>query len=202
MISAILLAAGESKRMGITKQILKFGKNTLLEYTLNNLVNSKIDEIVLVLGYKAEEIKEEIATGHEKLVITINPDFRDGMSSSIKQGIRSINPKTEAVLIVLGDQPLISSEIINSIITAYQEKDAGIVAPVYKGEIGHPVCFDLKKYRDKLLELGGDKGAREIVDTNKNDFFGLDVHSDDILVDIDDEENYLKALKRISSIDH
>jgi molybdenum cofactor cytidylyltransferase len=198
MISAILLAAGESKRMGITKQFLKFGKNTLLEYTLNNLVNSKIDEIVLVLGYKAEEIKKEISAKYEKLVITMNPDFRDGMSSSIKQGIRSINPEAEAVLIVLGDQPLISSQIINSIITAYQEKDSGIVAPVYKGTIGHPVCFDLKKYHDRLLGLSGDKGAKVIVEANTDDFFGVDVSSNNILVDIDDEENYLKALKRIS----
>jgi len=198
MISAILLAAGESKRMGITKQILKFGKNTLLEYTLNNLVNSKIDEIVLVLGYKAEEIKEEIATGHEKLVITMNPDFRDGMSSSIRQGIRSINPEAKAALIVLGDQPLISSEIINLVIDSYNEKDAGIVAPVYKGTIGHPVCFNLNKYRDRLLGLSGDKGAKVIVEANTDDFFGVDVSSNNILVDIDDEENYLKALKRIN----
>jgi len=198
MISAILLAAGESKRMGITKQILKFGKNTLLEYTINNLVNSKIDEIILVLGYKAEEIKKEISTKYEKLVITINPDFRDGMSSSIKHGIGSINPEAKAVLIVLGDQPLISSEIINSIINTYQEKDAAIVAPVYKGTIGHPVCFDLEKYRDRLLGLSGDKGAKEIVDANTDDFFGVDVSSDNILVDIDDKENYLKALKKIN----
>jgi molybdenum cofactor cytidylyltransferase len=198
MISTILLAAGESKRMGIIKQILKFGKNTLLEYTINNLVNSKIDEIVLVLGYKAEEIKKEVSTEYDKLVITINPDFKDGMSSSIKQGIRSINPEAEAALIVLGDQPLISCEIINLVIDSYNEKDIGIVAPVFKGTIGHPVCFNLDKYRDRLLGLSGDKGAKEIVDANKNDFFGLEVSSDNILVDIDDEENYLKALKRIN----
>jgi len=198
MISAILLAAGESKRMGITKQILKFGKNTILEYTINNLVNSKIDEIILVLGYKAKEIKKQVSTDYDNLIITVNSDFRNGMSSSIKQGIRSINPEAKAALIVLGDQPLISSEIINLVIDSYNEKDVGIVAPIFKGIIGHPVCFNLDKYRDRLLGLSGDKGAKEIVDANKNDFLGLKVSSDKILVDIDDEENYLKALKRIS----
>lgn len=198
MISAILLAAGKSKRMGTPKQLLKFGKKTILEEIILNLINSKVDEIILVLGYKVEEIKKNTEIEHEKLVITINKNFEKGMSSSIKQGIRSIGTNTKAVLLILGDQPLITSEIINSTIDAYHEREFGIVAPRYGKIIGHPVIFDLDKYKDRLLELKGDKGAKEIIEANEEDIFKVEVLSDCILVDVDDSESYLEALEKLN----
>ncbi|HEY4711825.1 MAG TPA: nucleotidyltransferase family protein, partial [Dehalococcoidia bacterium] len=102
MISAILLAAGESNRMGQPKQLLPFGQSTILERTIDTLLDSAVSETIVVLGYRDEEIRKTIAGKPVK--IAINPDYQQGMSVSIIAGLKQIDKRARAVLIAPGDQ--------------------------------------------------------------------------------------------------
>ena len=108
MISAILLAAGESKRMGKLKQLIPFGRSTILEETVNNLLNSKVSEVIVVLGARAGEVTEKIA--RKPVQTVVNPDYQQGMSTSLIAGLRLIDSKARALMIALGDQPFIDSQ--------------------------------------------------------------------------------------------
>ena len=148
MISAILLAAGESKRMGKLKQLMPFGQNTIVEQAIDNLLNSVVDETIVVLGYRAEEVIKTIAAKPVKLVV--NPDYEQGMSTSIIAGLNLIDSRTQAVMLILGDQPLINSQTINRLIEAFYNHDKGIVIPTYQGRRGHPTIFTIKYRATKL----------------------------------------------------
>jgi len=117
MISAIILAAGESKRMGKLKQLIPFGRSTILEETVNNLLNSKVSEVIVVLGSRADEVTEKIARKPVKTVV--NQDYQQGMSTSVIAGLRLIDSKVRAVMFALGDQPLINSQAINRLIEEF-----------------------------------------------------------------------------------
>ncbi len=141
MISAILLAAGESKRMGRPKQLLIWQGKTLLQHSLASLIGSVADEIILVLGHEADRIKETLPALPIKIVF--NPDYRQGMASSLRRGLLALDPGSEAFLVLLADQPGIGPEIIDTLIRTFQQADPkpGIVRPVYRGRQGHPVLI-------------------------------------------------------------
>ncbi len=187
MISAIILAAGESKRMGEVKQLMSFGKSTILEQVIDNVMGSKVNEVIVVLGYKVEEVKKTIRSKQVKTVI--NPDYVQGMSTSIVAGLKMVNRNTRAVMIVLGDQPLIDSKTINDLITAFSINDKGIVIPVFQGRRGNPVIFSVK-YKNELLNLKGDIGGRDIVSRNPDDVLEVTVNCEGVLTDIDTPESY------------
>ncbi len=187
MISAIILAAGESSRMGQLKQLMTLGKGIILEYVIDNLLNSLVSEIIVVLGYKSEEVKKTIANKPVKIVV--NPDYHQGMSTSIKTGLDSIDNQAKAVMIALGDQPYIDSLTINNLIKAFFTHNKGITIPVYQGRRGHPVIF-VKKYIGELLKLKGDIGGREIITRHPDDVLEVAVNCEGILIDIDTMENY------------
>ncbi len=187
MISAVILAAGESRRMGQVKQLMPLGDSTILEQVIDNVMNSNVNELIVVLGYKAEEVKKTIRSKQVKTVI--NPDYVQGMSTSIVAGIKMVNRDTRAVMIVLGDQPFIDSKTINDLITAFSINDKGIVIPVFQGRRGNPVIFSIK-YKNELLNLKGDIGGRDIVSRNPDDVQELMVNCEGVLTDIDTPESY------------
>ncbi len=187
MLSAILLAAGESKRMGELKQLMPLGKSTLLEQAIDNLLNSSVDETIVVVGHRAEEITDKIAGSPVKIVL--NPDYKQGMSTSIIAGLNIIDPKSQAVMLALGDQPLVESRTINHLIDAFKKHDKGIAVPTHRGKRGHPVIFDIK-YKAELLELKGDIGGREIVKNHPDDVLEVPVDSESIISDIDTRDDY------------
>ena len=191
MISAILLAAGESKRMGKLKQLMPFGQSTIVEQAIDNLLNSAVDEIIVVLGYRAEEVIETIAAKPVKLVV--NPDYKQGMSTSIIAGLNLADSGTQAVMLVLGDQPLTNSQTINQLIEEFYNHDKGIVIPTYQGRRGHPTIFAIK-YKEKLLELKGDIGGRQIVRDHPDDILEVAVDSESIIADIDTINDYQSLL--------
>ena len=125
MIWAIILAAGESKRMGRPKLLLPFGENTVIETVVNNAIQSEADEVLVVLGYSAEKIAEKIK--NLPVRISVNPDFCQGMLSSMQWGFEALPEDTPAALIMLGDQPLIPSWVINKVIDAYEQTGKGII---------------------------------------------------------------------------
>ena len=193
MISGIVLAAGESKRMGKTKQLLSFGSSTILEHVVDNLLRSKVGEVVLVLGHESGRIKARFEGAPIKLAI--NPDYQQGMSSSVKCGILAASPESQACVIALGDQPLVRSEVVNRLIFTYKESGKGIIVPVYGDMAGHPVIFDMK-YREALLSLTGDKGGKSIVTAFPDDVQQVQVDTASVIYDIDKWEDYQQQLEQ------
>jgi len=192
MISAILLAAGESKRMGKPKQLMPLGRTSILEQTIDNYLNSEVNEVIVVLGHRAEEAKRIMAARPVKLAI--NPNYQQGMSTSIIAGLNMVDSRAQAVVIALGDQPFIDSQTLNRLIDEFYNHDKGIVIPVYRGRRGHPVIFAIR-YKDELFRLKGDIGGREIIDRYPDDVLEVPVNCEGIYIDIDTNKQLLERMK-------
>lgn len=187
MVSAILLAAGESKRMGKPKQLMPFGRSTILEQTIDNLLNSEVSEVIVVLGYRAEEMIKTVAIKPVKVVI--NPAYHQGMSTSIVTGLNLVDDEAQAVMLALADQPLVDSKTMNRLIDEFFNHDKGIAIPVYQGRRGHPIIFSIK-YKGELLKLTGDIGGRQIIKQHPDDVLEVAVGCESINIDINTPSNY------------
>ena len=187
MISAILLAAGESKRMGELKQLLPFGTSTIVENCIANLLASNIDELIVVLGHRSSEIEAKLQGLPLKTVI--NQSYREGMTRSIQTGLASVNPQTRAVLLALVDQPRIPSSIINRVIDAYKQSGAIIVKPRYQGKSGHPVIIDMA-CRAEIESLDPSVGLNQITRAHAANTLFIDLDSPAVIDDIDTPEDY------------
>jgi molybdenum cofactor cytidylyltransferase len=187
MISAILLAAGQSKRMGELKQLMPFGQSTIVEQAVDNLLGSAVDEVIVVVGYKAEDVIKAIAAKSIKLVI--NPDYEQGMSTSIIAGLKLVRGKVQGVMLAMGDQPLVDSQTINRLIEEFYNHDKGIAVPTYQGRRGHPIIFAIQ-YKEQLLKLRGDVGGRQIIKDHPDDVLEVAVDSESIVADFDTTDDY------------
>lgn len=182
--------------MGRAKQLLPFGRSSVIEQVVSNALESNLRETIVVLGHQAKRIAARLKKWPVRTVL--NPDYREGMSSSIKCGLSQVAEGTEALMILLGDQPLVSREIINRLLIEFDKHQRGIVVPVYQGRRGHPVIFSIK-YKPELLRLEGDQGARQIIQSHPEDVLEVAFDTADILTDIDDEADYRSLLKNPTS---
>jgi CTP:molybdopterin cytidylyltransferase MocA len=195
-ISALILAAGRSSRMGSLKQLLLFGGSTLLETVLHNLRESQVDEIVLVLGFSADTIRGKIPLDGVKVVI--NQAYGEGMGTSLRTGIAQVSPSAHAALVVLADQPFVQPATINHLIRVYREQKPQIVIPVYQGFRGNPVLLDRSVFPE-LLSLSGDIGCRAIFGSHTENILKAPVDDIGVLLDIDtpgDFEKFQQAYTR------
>ncbi len=192
MVSAILLAAGESQRMGRPKQLLPFGSSTILGKTIDNLLSSRADEVIVVLGTRAGAMKQVIAGRQVKVVV--NPDYRKGMSASLIAGLERVDSKAQWVMVALADQPLIDKDTYNRLIEGALGCDMGIILPTYRSKRGNPVIFSIK-YKDELLGLEGDVGGREILKRHPDDILEVAVGSEGVTIDINNLDDYYSCLK-------
>ncbi len=192
MIWAMILAAGESKRMGKPKLLLPYGEKTIIETIVETVVSSNVENTLIILGSDREKIEEKIKNSPVKIVY--NRDFRSGMLSSVQCGFKAVPEETRAVLVVLGDQPKISADVINKLIDAYKSTGKGIVLPVYKKERGHPVLIDMK-YRSEVENLSPEVGLRGTVYNHPEDILEVDVETSSIFQDIDYESDYKRELE-------
>ena len=192
MISAVLLAAGESRRMGEFKQLLPFGDKTFVECCVDNLLASRVDEVVVVTGHREADIRG--AVGNRNVLFAHNTDYRDGMSSSIKRGVEAVSKESRAYLIALVDQPQIGADIINRVIGTYEKAAALIVIPTYEGRNGHPIILDAK-LRDEILAIDPAKGLRQVVRSHSSEAVRVEVSTDAVLIDFDYPEDYKRILK-------
>lgn len=195
-ISGILLAAGLSTRMGEPKQLLPFKGSTIIQTVVNTMLQTKFDEVIVVVGHCADKILPLLDEVSVKTVF--NANYTDGMLTSIQVGIRSVlgetNCKNFAFSIMLVDQPLITSEIINTVIDEYSQTTKGIVLPSYNHRRGHPVIFN-SKYADDILALDSESdGVRSLYNKNSDDIHYVNVDTDTVLRDIDYKEDYENAL--------
>ena len=167
MISAILLAAGQSKRMGGDNKLTKkYNKKYLINHILDTLIKSKIEKIIVVLGFQSSKVRK-ITVKNKKINFVFNKNYKSGMASSIKTGLKRISKGSIGFLIVQADMPLISKKIINSLCySGIRKKNKEIVAPIYKRNIGNPIGF--KSSMIKILnKTKGDSGAKKIIKRNK-----------------------------------
>jgi molybdenum cofactor cytidylyltransferase len=187
MISAVILAAGKSERMGRLKQLMPWQHSTVLEQTVENFVGSRANEVIVVVGYRAEEIERVLAEKPIRWVI--NPNYKRGMSTSMIAGLNLVDHQTQAVMFALGDQPLITSQTINRLIDEFFGCDKGIVIPTYRGRRGHPVIFAMT-YKQQLQQLEGDIGGRLLIARHPEDVLEVAVDCEGVCIDIDTMENY------------
>lgn len=162
-VAGILLAAGASTRMGKPKQLLPIDGETLLDRMLDQALRSDLDEVVLILGHQAEEIRAVLgkALRHPKLKVIENHQYRKGISSSIIAGLLQVEESYDNVMILLGDMPHIDSELINLLLRQFLDSRMPIGAIKIKARRSHPVIFSRKLYHE-LRKLRGDVGARAL----------------------------------------
>jgi molybdenum cofactor cytidylyltransferase len=163
-ISGLVLGAGASQRFGQPKQLLPFRGTTMLGWVVDQAQRAtNLDEVVVVLGRAADEVREQVDFGAARVVE--NPVFGEGCSSSYRAGIRALNAESAAIMIILGDLPGITPEIINRLAGAWREQDAPIALCSYEGRKGHPMIFARSMFA-QLVDLHGDKAAWKLVDAN------------------------------------
>ena len=191
MIYGIILAAGEGKRMGKVKLTLPLGNRKLIEWVLQAAKLTPLDKYFLVVRPEDKDIiKIGKAWGAE---IVLNPDFRKGMSTSIKKALLKINTQeVEGFFLILGDQPLITSKIINKLIKSFSSGKREIVVPYFKDKRGNPVLFDIC-WKDELIAVTGDVGGRVLIKAHPEKVKRVNISDETILFDIDQEKDYLKA---------
>ena len=167
MISSILLAAGQSKRMlGDNKLTKKIKGAPLIKHSVKNILASSIDELIIVLGYQKEVI-EKLIDKNDKIKLVFNPNFESGISSSIKIGLKNLSKESEAFFICLGDMPNVNEKIYNELITSRSKnKDKEIYVTYYEGRQANPILFSTNM-KQKLQEIEGDFGAKKIIADNE-----------------------------------
>ncbi len=195
-MTGVVLAAGESRRMGTPKQLLPFGDRTILERVVDTLQAAGVEDIIVVLGHLAERVRTVL--GDRPVRAVVNESYPEGMLSSVKCGVRAIPADREAVLLALGDQPQIEKAVVKEIIARYREGGAGIVIPRYGEKKGHPIIIDLHKYRDTILNLPEDVGLNALMQAHGDDVRLIEVGTEDIIRDIDYREDYARELARLA----
>lgn len=186
-VVGIILAAGLSSRMGGIKQMLSFKGKTILQLVIDNSVASALESVIVVLGHRADLIAPTIA--RKGVTVTINEDYESGQSSSVKTGMRALPEGTDAVLFMLGDQPLVAPGTINQILEAYRTSGSPIVLPVFDGKRGNPVLFCSETFKQLML-LEHDSGARPLFEEYAGRIQHVLVDDPYIHFDIDTEEDY------------
>ena len=190
MISTILLAAGQSKRMINENKLVKKYKNIpLIKYAVDNVLNSSIDELIIVLGYQKEVIKK-IIDENKKIKFINNPNFESGIASSIKTGLDNLSKETEAFFICLGDMPNINKEIYNQLINLrFNNKDKEIFVPYYQEKQANPILFS-KKMKEEIQKIEGDFGAKKIIVDNEKKVFKLSIQDKGVITDFNNINDF------------
>jgi molybdenum cofactor cytidylyltransferase len=197
-VAGLVLAAGASTRMGTLKQLLPAGKALLLERVLAQALMSDLDLVVLVLGFKAGEIRRKIrsATRQSNLRIVENTGYTQGISSSILTGLSQVEKDYGHVMILLGDMPYITSGVINRLVSAYLDSGLSLGALKVRGKRSHPVIIG-RPFFPALHRLTGDQGARELFIRHRDELCLVDPGEDYDDADIDTYEDYLKFKKTL-----
>jgi molybdenum cofactor cytidylyltransferase len=191
---AIILAAGESKRMGFPKMLLPFKGITMLENVIRNVTGSAVDNTLVVLGAQRETLTELVSKS--SVTCCFNDNYKEGMLSSVKCGFRNLPSDFQAVLVFQGDQPLISPKVINNVIEGYRSHDMGIVIPVYKRKRGHPILIG-RKYLYEIEMLDNKEGLRSLSQKFSEDVLEVETDDPGILRDFDTYEEYKNELNQI-----
>ncbi len=187
MISAVILAAGLSRRMGRPKQLLKLGDKTLLEHVINHVSRAKVSEVIVVLGAHRREIEQVLCPYNLRCVY--NPRYASGLGTSVATGAAAVDPEAKGILFAAGDQPLITPEFINGLIDVFEKTGALIVRP----ETGMPSIFNIRLI-GQLVKLAGDTGGRQLIEKFRDEVVTITGYPGLMSIDVDTEEEYQKVV--------
>jgi len=205
--AAIILAAGSSSRMGggRHKLLLPLENRPVLAHVIDVTLASQACPIVIVLGHQAEHVRAQFTayTASPEIIIVENPDYLQGMSTSMRVGIQEIisygyrkdrrSADIDSVLILLGDQPLITQQGINALITAWRASGKRIMAPLYAGKRGNPLIFDASLFPE-LMAVTGDEGGRSVVERHKQELATIELGDVIANYDVDTWEAYQQVV--------
>ncbi len=190
MISAILLAAGQSKRMEReNKLIKKYKGKPLINHILKSLIKSKVNKIIIVLGYESGKIRK-ITLKSKKITFVFNSNYKQGISSSIKFGLKKINKKNKGFIIVQSDMPMITSSLINKIYYSIIRNNELVHALKNKNKIGNPIGFNIST-KDKFKKIKGNIGAKKMVKKLRENTKYLLTNSKAIFKDLDKNRSFV-----------
>jgi molybdenum cofactor cytidylyltransferase len=194
MISAVILAAGRAERMGEQKLFLPLGGKPVLQWVLESALASDLDEIICVTRDFAP-VRRQITVSDERLIWLLNYAADRGQSTSVITGLWAANQQCEGVMFLVGDQPLVSKDLINSLIDKFYDSSAAIVAPKFDGEARNPVLFRRKLFPE-LLKLTGDRGGRVLLEKHRRKTALVEWPEELPFLDLDVPEDYerLKGL--------
>jgi len=196
MIIAIVPAAGQSRRMGVQKQLLPFAGTTVIGHIVDELRRSRIDEVCVVAGHQADRLRQALEARSVRIVV--NPDYEQtDMLASIRCGLATMPADYRAVLVALGDQPAITAELVDVMIDCFSTCGRGIVVPIHTGRRGHPLLLD-GRYRNEILTGCDQVGVRGLLAAHADDVFELPVSTSAVLSDMDYPEDYRRELARLS----
>ena len=195
MISAVILAAGESKRMGKqNKLLLPVAGEALLVKLIKSVCDSDVGQVIVVIGHEAEKIRRKL--NNFPLSFVYNPNFSEGMTTSIKSGVKEVSPDCDGYMICLADMPFINTSEINKLIHAYAQNRINekrlIVIPVYQGHRGNPVLFSTE-FREDILEHKIEYGCKGVIMNNFESVKEIEMDDDSMLLDVDTLEDYQRA---------
>jgi molybdenum cofactor cytidylyltransferase len=191
--SAIVLAAGESRRMGTLKPLLPFGRSTVIETVVGALLNCPLYEILVVLGHRAEEIERQLAGSPVRVVL--NPGYRSGMLGSVQAGVAAADAAADWFVIALGDQPALGAALTTRLLELAGSGTAGIIVPSIAGRRGHPLLIH-RRYRTEIGSLSSEIGLKDLLQRHADDVCHVPVEDDAVLRDIDTPEDYTQELAR------
>jgi molybdenum cofactor cytidylyltransferase len=186
-IVAIILAAGSSSRMGRPKQVLPLGGKSLVRWSAEAATGSRAATTIVVTGAAGDAVAGELAGLPVQIVH--NPDYAEGMSTSLRAGLRAAPTDAEAVVVLLADQPFVDATVVDGLIGLYEQRPAPIVRPRYDGQPGNPVLWDRALF-DELLAQTGDQGGRSVLQRHVSEIIWLDLPDARVQLDVDTPEAY------------
>lgn len=188
MIAGLILAAGESSRMGRDKALLTYRGRTFLENIVAILREGGVERIAVVLGHHAEEIRK--ATKLEGVEVVVNSEYRRGQTSSLQAGLRALDsPDLEAVILHLVDHPAVTATTVRRLVDCFQTIPAPVAIPTFKGRRGHPVVLSRALFSE-LSGLDPERGADSVVRKHRNAAQFIEVDDASVLLDVDDPETF------------
>ena len=190
IVAALVLAAGSSTRMGANKLLADFNGRPMIVQTVAQIEASQVNQIVVVTGHQAAKI--EAALRGEPVSFTHNPDYVLGLSTSLRVGVAALIGKADAILVCLGDMPLIDPADINKMIDALDyANEKSVVVPIYAGQMGNPVLW-AAKHIQALMACEGDRGARGLLEKLKNETAKIEIGNPRVVLDADTPEGLAK----------
>jgi molybdenum cofactor cytidylyltransferase len=195
-VAGLLLMAGLSSRLGFPKALLPYGGRVLIERVLEQALASRLSRVTLVLGFQAPRIRSAIRSleGDLRLEVLVNRHFDQGLSSSIRAGLRVLDPSAGGVMFILGDQPLLNTAAIDRLIRAFRRQQAPMVVPFYGNRPGNPVIFG-RGLLPELRKLRGDTGGREIIKRNPEQVLKVPIRPQYLGWDVDTWADYDRTRK-------
>jgi molybdenum cofactor cytidylyltransferase len=188
-VAAVLLAAGQSRRMGAFKALLPFGGRSVVETCVANLREAGASEVVVVVGHRNEEVRAALA-GVTGVRFAVNDDAGSEMGVSIARGVEAVSDDTKALLVALVDQPAVPPGAIESLIEAHARTGARLILPEWRGRGGHPVLIDLS-LREELLSVVRERGLRALFDARREEVLRLPADSPFVARDMDTWDDYV-----------